>query len=258
MGREVKRVPLDFKWELNKVWKGFISPYKTKKCESCDGTGLNDKTRKLAEEWYSSDNYKWVYKEDGSRYNDNAWCYHLEEPEIKALVKEGRLMDFTHTWEKGKGWIEKNPKVMPIPEQINEWAKHGMGHDSINRYICIESKAKRLGFYGYCKKCRGEGFVYVDKNSKGLAEKWKPIEPPKGIGYQMWETVSEGSPISPVMETPEELAQWLADNQASACGDETANYKQWLAMIKVGDAPCMIMDDKGIRSGVAAVAENNK
>jgi len=31
---------------------------------------------------------------------------------------------------------------------------------------------------------------------------------------QMYEDTSEGTPISPVMETPEELARWLADRPA--------------------------------------------
>ena len=38
------------------------------------------------------------------------------------------------------------------------------------------------------------------------------IEPPSGEGYQCWETVSEGSPISPVFKTLDELCQWLANH----------------------------------------------
>ena len=34
----------------------------------------------------------------------------------------------------------------------------------------------------------------------------------------MYEDTSEGTPISPAFETPEELARWLADNGASAFG----------------------------------------
>lgn len=48
---------------------------------------------------------------------------------------------------------------------------------------------------------------------------------------QMYETCSEGTPISPVMETPEILARWLADNGASAFGGMTASYEGWLATI---------------------------
>jgi hypothetical protein len=72
----------------------------------------------------------------------------------------------------------------------------------------------------------------------------------------MWETTSEGSPISPVCDSPEELAQWLADNESSACGDMTATVLDWLAMIKAGSAPTMVMGGgKGIRSGVEAAGE---
>lgn len=49
--------------------------------------------------------------------------------------------------------------------------------------------------------------------------------------YMMYENTSEGTPISPACETPEELAHWLADNKASAFGSNTATYEQWLKMI---------------------------
>ncbi len=35
-------------------------------------------------------------------------------------------------------------------------------------------------------------------------------DPPAGDGYQLWETVSEGSPVTPVFEKPEELIDFLA------------------------------------------------
>lgn len=50
--------------------------------------------------------------------------------------------------------------------------------------------------------------------------------------YQMYETCSEGTPISPVMETPEKLARWLADNRASSFARATCTYEQWLGMIR--------------------------
>ena len=50
------------------------------------------------------------------------------------------------------------------------------------------------------------------------------IEPPKGVGYQCWETTSEGSPISPVFKTPVELYNWLALNiNIGITKDFTAN-----------------------------------
>jgi len=56
----------------------------------------------------------------------------------------------------------------------------------------------------------------------------------------MYENTSEGTPISPPFETPEELARWLADNNASAFGGMTATYEQWLATCKGLYAPSMV------------------
>lgn len=72
---------------------------------------------------------------------------------------------------------------------------------------------------------------------------------------QMYEDTSEGTPISPVMETPEELARWLADTGASAFGGMTATYEHWLAVCRGGWAPSMILDVNGLRSGVEAMAD---
>ena len=80
------------------------------------------------------------------------------------------------------------------------------------------------------------------------------LAPPKGEGWQMWEDTSEGSPISPAFETPEKLAQWLTDNNASSFGSDTATYGQWLAMIKQGYAVGMVADKDGIRSGVEDIS----
>lgn len=68
----------------------------------------------------------------------------------------------------------------------------------------------------------------------------------------MYEDTSEGTPISPAFETPEELARWLADNNASAFGGMTATYEQWLAMCKRGWAPSMIISNGRMQSGVEA------
>ena len=66
-------------------------------------------------------------------------------------------------------------------------------------------------------------------------EYYRPDWPEKSrTHYQMYEDCSEGTPISSVFATPEELARWLTDNNASAFGDMTANYEQWLNTCKKG------------------------
>lgn len=59
--------------------------------------------------------------------------------------------------------------------------------------------------------------------------------------FQMYETCSEGSPISPVLASPEEVARWCADNGASAFGSQTADYKSWLRVAYGGYVPSAVM-----------------
>lgn len=268
MGREVKRVPLDFAHPMKKVWPGFLNPHRSETCAACSGEGLNAATRMLAEAWYDQGGFgsRWRYdygiSPDGQPAGPpwrvigdcRRWCYSLTQDEVDALVEAGRLMDFTHTWRAGEGWRKKEPPYRPTADEVNEWAQHGMGHDAINRWICVETRAKRLGIYGKCEACSGEGEIWPSSDVKAASEAWKPTEPPHGDGWQMWETTSEGSPISPVLATPEALARWLTDNGASSFGRDTATYDQWLGMIRAGWAMSAAMIDGRMMSGVEAAA----
>ena len=84
-----------------------------------------------------------------------------------------------------------------------------MGHDAINQWIVGGAECKRLGINPECQHCKGEGTIWDSPEDEQAAEDWKRSEPPGGDGYQIWETVSEGSPISPVFATPEELARHM-------------------------------------------------
>ena len=68
----------------------------------------------------------------------------------------------------------------------------------------------------------------------------------------MYENVSEGTPISPAFETPEELARWLANTGASAFGQQGASYEGWLRVCNGGYAPSMVVCNGVIQSGVDA------
>ena len=71
--------------------------------------------------------------------------------------------------------------------------------------------------------------------------------------YIMYENVSEGTPISPVFATPEELARWLADTGASAFGSMKADYEHWLRVAQGGYAPSMLRQGGRIESGVQGI-----
>ena len=127
----------------------------------------------------------------------------------------------------------------------------GIGHDSINQWIVVGAECKRLGIDSECPHCKGEGTIWDSPEDEQAAEAWTRSEPPTGDGYQIWETVSEGSPISPVFASPEELAQYMAGTQWGA--DNGTSYETWLQFINgPGWAPSMVMDANGIRTGAEA------
>lgn len=55
-------------------------------------------------------------------------------------------------------------------------------------------------------------------------------EQPRGRGWQLWETVSEGSPMSPVFESAQALAEWCAEN-ATIYADQRLPEERWLQLI---------------------------
>lgn len=63
--------------------------------------------------------------------------------------------------------------------------------------------------------------------------KYFKVDPPEGDGYQLWETTTEGAPVSPVFKTPEELAEWCEEN-ATVFANIRATKEEWLEMIRDG------------------------
>jgi hypothetical protein len=113
-------------------------------------------------------------------------------------------------------------------------------------------------------KQQGKSWKKKEADETGTWEDWDGEKPEKenympvfkegtATHLMMYETCTEGTPISPAFATPEELAHWLADNGASAFGDLTATYEQWLCVAKSGYAPSAIYTPKtGLISGVEA------
>lgn len=113
---------------------------------------------------------------------------------------------------------------------------------------------------GWKPKDDGMDYPYEDWSGKCPEEEdYMPDWPEdQRTHFQMYEDTSEGTPISPPMETPESLARWLVGNKASAFAGMTATYDQWLSTIKRGFAPSMVMQDNQLESGVAALAKGEK
>lgn len=82
------------------------------------------------------------------------------------------------------------------------------------------------------KPAAAEGCEYWEwENNPPRREYYRPAWPEETrTHYQMYETCTEGTPISPVLPTPEAVARWCADNGASAFGGQTATYEAWMAV----------------------------
>jgi hypothetical protein len=66
--------------------------------------------------------------------------------------------------------------------------------------------------------------------------------------YQMYETVSEGTPVSPVFATKGELAQWMVDELGYS--EDAA-----VGFCESGWAPSMIMCQTGVHDGITGLHE---
>lgn len=110
----------------------------------------------------------------------------------------------------------------------------------------------------------------AEEIEQGLRDGWLKNTPPnygmdvmpqwldsERTHLQMYENTSEGTPISPVMATADELAHWLEDNKASAFGDMTATYAEWLSTIRLGGSVSMVVQNGQIESGVAWQAKHS-
>ena len=106
-----------------------------------------------------------------------------------------------------------------------------------------------------------DGEAWTQRPDDCSADDWHGVRPEPGdympafapgtaTHCQMYETTSEGTPISPVFATPEELARWLTDNGTSAFGDTTASYEGWLRVAKGGYACSGVMIGGVMTSGV--------
>lgn len=72
---------------------------------------------------------------------------------------------------------------------------------------CIDDRDDR------CDECKKYAKIMGIEFHKSDCPDYKKLhDPPKGDGYQCWESTSEGSPISPVFKTLDELCAWLAKN----------------------------------------------
>lgn len=230
MGRELRRVPLDFDWPMNQRWSGFVNPHYAK-CQRCDGRGDTMAMARL------SDLVSLLMLSGDDARRGKCHPYFIEAPLYSSA---GKVC---------------GPEMAELTVGLaGRKSDSGFGHDAIDRWGATKKIVAAAGLpesWGTCPDCDGEG---IPKENLAAYEAWSRTDPPSGDGYQLWETVSEGSPISPIFAKPDELARWLADNPWSSV-DHGTTYEQWLAFINgPGWAPSMVVTDGVVQSGVQAAS----
>jgi hypothetical protein len=123
-------------------------------------------------------------------------------------------------------WKKCEKPKMPEIKDVKEWCQKQCALDI---YTYVKARAESLGFYGYCEWCNGSGEIWQTKKIKKLHDNWESFEPPLGDGYQLWETTSEGSPISPIFKTLDDLCEWSEKN-AYTFAHYTATKEEWKNM----------------------------
>jgi len=252
MGREIRRVALDFDWPLNETWEGFLNPH-YKPCPAA-AENMCHHGETPASQWLTA------IAQLLALIGDQA----AAEPHQEELRARGQLFPHPYLTEWGQAprcevpeevreridampssdervrahlvYQRSNPpKLVPFTPELVELVQKLCGegykpsplHDS--SYDFYRSLIRLAGVdpetWGCCKVCGGEG---LDPAIEETYEAWTPTPPPEGPGWQVWETVSEGSPISPVFGTKEELIAYLVEEGYSQVAAEKFCDAGWV------------------------------
>lgn len=207
MSRELKRVPLDFSWPLDKTWEGYLNPF-YEKCPDCE-SGYTDARLRLQ----SLVRLIMLSGSDSVQGKNHPYFDHI-----------GRFVS---------GFYKAPSKDMAelTSGLAGRTADRFFGHDGCDNWSAEQKIITAAGLdhdnWGICQTCKGEA---IHPDHKERYENWTKTEPPMGDGYQLWQNVSEGSPQSPVFKTLDELSEWCSIN-ATTFADFKASKDEWKAML---------------------------
>jgi len=176
-----------------------------RECTKCEGSGLNAESRRIHDDWYD-------FNRTGRR-----WCNNITQDEVDALIEAGRLNSSMTVYtrqgldrlvEDGRITAERAEELWEGRDKSKDqefdnddgvtkrlrvyipWRdtvpveefNRGHNHDAINRWICVETRCKRLGVWGTCDACEGHGYVPVDLKGRLQLVLWV-VNPMTGQNY---------------------------------------------------------------------------
>ncbi|MGH3924413.1 MAG: hypothetical protein ACRDTT_16385 [Pseudonocardiaceae bacterium] len=246
MGRDVKRVHLDFDWPRGEVWEGYLTPDRFHESPCPAGPAcLRGETAARA----------WVAQ---------VTRLSLMLDDDRAAQERGRPMhpyfdSFPKPWRTG-GVPRPSPDIAEFGAGLAGRESGSLGHDSLDQWQAEKKILRAAGLdpdvWGICPECAGHGSVEAYPGQRAEAEAWEPTGPPEGEGWQLWETVSEGSPVSPVLTSGEDLAQWLTTpegGEVTGPSRRPMTIEQARGFVDAGWAPSMILNAGGVHDGATYI-----
>jgi hypothetical protein len=124
---------------------------------------------------------------------------------------------------------ERDGNIVPLKKILNNWRNSIL--DQRKHFPDIYEKDLRNIEAGYV--------LYADYCGEPPALPNPDDYMPTGEWYQLFQTVSEGTPLSPPFETPEELVDWLSNNKDF--WGATWSREAAIDMVGAGYTPSMVM-----------------
>lgn len=263
MGRELYRVPLDFDWPLNKPWSGFINPH-YKPCPEDQKTCFHGITAGAL--WLETvTRLMCMIAEDARTVQGNGMPPHPyltsmgSKPtyDVPAYVTEGlepgraRMAAVYRYCERrtdAEAMIRPSNDFLQIMDGLLGAPESPAGFDSYRDYKLYFKLLETAGLpkgWGTCPVCKGD---HLDPAVADVYHAWTRTPPPSGSGWQLWETVSEGSPISPVFETQEFFIQYLVQQGYSLQAATAFSEEGW--------APSMVIAAGKIKKDIESLGSD--
>jgi hypothetical protein len=298
MGREVKRVPLDFDWPLDKVWKGYVLPESLRgsQCPDCEGgqTHLGWWVQNVTylvgmlaadvhDQQHGQGLHPWLANFSRAHghweyLRDVAWVHINDIPDrpvtgtsrwvVDRPGPKEQSLDFFHGLLRAYFKIRAESgdeyaylyqdRDLPSRDEVGSTlgSSSSTGNMDLSHAILgILTHAAGVDFV--CRTCDGDGVLEDFPGQKAERHAWFEADhyeedgPPVGEGWQLWETVSEGSPISPVFDSAEKLAEWLCSPSYTwGASGPMSSYERALVFVRAGWAPSFVSSpETGLLSG---------
>lgn len=195
MSREIRRVPMDLNAPIGETWQGYVMPdhLRLPKCPACQGRGSTP-----AADWLSRIMELLMTAAEESLRNRPQGLH----PYLAQMCNRPSR--------------DPSPDMVELTTGLSGRPMGPFGHDSSDGWIAARKVVEAAGLdpeeWGFCPGCHGAGHVATPEQ-RAARDAWKSYEPPTGPGWQYWETVTEGSPQSPVFASADELVTFLVRHE---------------------------------------------